>query len=90
MKKLIFSCLFVALSALATQVRADICVPGDPDYDAADCLANGGTIGTPIGIGGGPGGGGAVPIDGGLSIMLAVGGALGARKAFKKKKEVKN
>jgi hypothetical protein len=87
MKKLIFTCLMAAFTALATQVRADICVPGDLDFDATDCVANGGTIGTPIGIGGGPGGGGAVPIDGGLSVMLALGGALGARKVLKKKKE---
>jgi hypothetical protein len=83
MKKLLISFCVVCF-AVAT-AKADICVPTDPDFDAADCAANGGTVGTPIGIGGGPGGGGNVPIDGGLSIMLAIGGALGARKAFKKK-----
>jgi hypothetical protein len=83
MKKLLISFCVVCF-AVAT-AKADICIPTDPDFDAADCGANGGTVGTPIGIGGGPGGGGNVPIDGGLSIMLAIGGALGARKAFKKK-----
>ena len=83
MKKLLISFCVVCF-AVAT-AKADICVPTDPDYDLADCLANGGTDGVPVGIGGGPGGGGNVPIDGGLSIMLAIGGALGARKAFKKK-----
>jgi len=83
MKKFLIS-ICVVFFAIAT-AKADICIPSDPDFDAADCAANGGTVGTAIGIGGGPGGGGSVPIDGGLSIMLAVGGALGARKAFKKK-----
>ena len=87
MKKLIFSLLMSGLCFTATQVHADICVPGDPDFDAADCVAQGGSVGTPIGVGGGPGGGGAVPIDGGISLMLAVGGALGARKAFRKNKK---
>lgn len=88
MKKFFLSFILVAGFAFTSQqAKADICVPSDPDYDLADCLANGGTSGTPIGIGGGPGGAGNVPIDGGLSIMLAVGGALGARKALRKKKE---
>ncbi len=90
MKKLILFAFAFCFWAVSSS-RADICVPGDPDFDAADCAANGGTPGTPIGIGGGPGGGGpasnGVPIDGGLSVMLAVGGALGARRAFQKKKE---
>ncbi len=85
MKKFVVSLFALALLAYAPAF-ADICVPADPDFDAADCVANGGVVGTPIGIGGGPGGGGSVPIDGGLSIMLAVGGALGARKAFGRKK----
>jgi hypothetical protein len=91
MKKLILFAFAFCFWAVSSS-RADICVPGDPDYDEADCLANGGTIGTPFGAGGGPGGGtqsNQVPIDGGLSIMLAVGGALGARRAFSKKKEEK-
>lgn len=91
MKKYFVSFILVAGFALTApfaiqQSKADICVPSDPDFDAGDCAANGGTVGNPIGIGGGPGGSGGVPIDGGLSIMLAVGGALGARKALKKKK----
>jgi hypothetical protein len=89
MKKFILFAFTFSMMALTSY--ADICVPGDPDFDAADCAANGGTPGTPIGIGGGPGGGGpasnGVPIDGGLSVMLAVGGALGARRAFSKKKK---
>jgi hypothetical protein len=90
MKKLLFSFILVAgfvfTAPFVQNANADICVPSDPDYDLADCTANGGVSGTPIGIGGGPGGSGGVPIDGGLSIMLAVGGALGARKALRKKK----
>lgn len=89
MKKFILFAFTFSMMALSS--HADICVPGDPDFDAADCAANGGTPGTPIGIGGGPGGGGpasnGVPIDGGLSVMLAIGGALGARRAFSKKKK---
>ena len=89
MKKFILSVF--ALSMMALSSNADICIPGDLDFDAADCAANGGSVGTPSGIGGGPGGGGptsnGVPIDGGLSVMLVVGGALSARRAFKKKKE---
>ena len=85
MKKFtLFAFTFLALASF--NAFADICMPGDPDFDAADCAANGGTIGVPINIGGGPGGGGTAPIDGGLSIMLAVGGALGARRVFGKKK----
>lgn len=88
MKKYILAlAVTVSLTAVApfmiSKAFADICVPTDPDFDAADCAANGGTIGTPIGIGGGPGGGGTVPIDGGLSLMLAAGGAAGLHKAWK-------
>ena len=90
MKKVILS--FFILSILAVSpvmiqtASADLCIPGDPDYDASDCLAQGGTIGSPFGSGG-PGGANDVPIDGGLSIMLAVGGAISARKAFKNRKK---
>ena len=91
MKKYIFSFLLISVLAsspvIIQKANADICVPGDPDFDAADCVAAGGTVGVAIGIGGGPGGGGNVPIDGGLSIMIAIGGALGARKALKAKKK---
>lgn len=92
MKKLILFAFAFCFWAVSSS-RADICVPGDPDFDPADCAANGGTVGTPLGTGGGPGGGTAssngVPIDGGLSVMLAIGGALGARRAFSKKKDEK-
>ena len=72
---------------------ADICIPGDPDFDAADCSANGGTVGVAGsgGAGGGPGGPpapGDVPIDGGLSLLLASGAALGARRVFLARKKV--
>ncbi len=91
MKKFILSFLVsVALAASPLMVhtaKADICVPADPDFDAGDCVAQGGIIGTPIGTPGGPGGANDVPIDGGLSIMLAVGGAISARKAFKNRKK---
>jgi len=90
MKKLILFAFVFCFWAVSSS-RADVCIPGDPDFDAADCVAQGGTVGNPSGIGGGPGGGGpasnGVPIDGGLSVMLAVGGALGARKAFSKKRK---
>ena len=89
MKKIVLFAFALSMMASINSF-ADICIPGDPDFDAADCAANGGTPGTPIGVGGGPGGGtasSAVPIDGGLSIMLAVGGALGARRAFSKRKK---
>jgi hypothetical protein len=94
MKKILLFAFAISMMASVSSY-ADICVPSDPDFDAADCAANGGTPGTPIGIGGGPGGGGGaasngVPIDGGLSVMLAVGGALGARRAFSKKKKQEN
>lgn len=88
MKKIVLFAFALCMMASINSF-ADICISTDPDFDAADCAANGGTPGTPLGIGGGPGGGGAasVPIDGGLSIMLAVGGALGARRAFSKRKK---
>ena len=91
MKKLILFAFAFCFWAVSSS-RADICVPADPDFDAADCLANGGTVGNAGSsgtTGGGPGGGttsNGVPIDGGLSVMLAIGGALGARRAFSKKK----
>lgn len=91
MKKIVFFAFALCMMASVNSF-ADICIPTDPDFDAADCAANGGTQGTPIGIGGGPGGGSpssSVPIDGGLSVMLAVGGALGARRAFSKRKNEK-
>jgi len=87
MKKIVLFAFALSMMASINSF-ADICVTTDPDFDAADCAANGGTPGTPVGIGAGPGGGSptsSVPIDGGLSIMLAVGGALGARRAFSKK-----
>jgi hypothetical protein len=86
MKKIVLFAFALCMMASINSF-ADICITTDPDFDAADCTANGGTPGTPSGIGGGPGGGGpaSVPVDGGLSIMLAVGGALGARRAFSKK-----
>jgi hypothetical protein len=92
MKKLIRTIFVLAaitvLSPIFTQSAfADICVPTDPDFDAVDCAANGGVVGTPIGIGGGPGGGGNVPIDGGLSLMLAASGAAGAHKIWKNRKQ---
>jgi len=86
MKKIVLFAFAISMLASINSF-ADICITTDPDFDAADCAANGGTPGTPSGIGGGPGGGGpaSVPIDGGLSVMLAVGGALSARRAFSKK-----
>lgn len=89
MKKIVLFAFALCMMASINSF-ADICISTDPDFDAADCVANGGTVGSAgsSGIsGGGPGGGGpaSVPIDGGLSIMLAVGGALGARRAFSKK-----
>jgi hypothetical protein len=93
MKKLILFAFAFCFWAVSSS-RADVCVPSDPDFDSADCLANGGTVGSAgssTASGGGPGGGttNQVPIDGGLSIMLAIGGALGARRAFSKKKTEK-
>lgn len=86
---------FVALLSVASPVlvqtaNADVCLPADVDFDAADCAAVGGTIGTPSGAGGGPGGPTGpvgVPIDGGLSIMLASGAALGIRRFVAKRKK---
>jgi len=92
MKKIVLFAFALSMMASINSF-ADICVASDPDYDEADCIANGGTLGVAgsSGVsGGGPGGGtpsSAVPIDGGLSIMLAVGGALGARRAFSKRKK---
>ena len=89
MKKIVLFAFALCMMASINSF-ADICISTDPDFDAADCVANGGTVGSPSGIGGGPGGGTAssgVPIDGGLSVMLAVGGALGARRAFSKRKK---
>ena len=95
MKKiLLFTALTFAVAAstsIGNSAKADICVPADPDFDSADCLAAGGTIGTPIGIGagpGGPGGAGQVPIDGGLTALLAMGGIAGARRFMAKRKLV--
>lgn len=94
MKKLILVSILGVLAyaspVFVSQSKADICVPSDPDFDATDCANAGGVVGTPIGIGGGPGGGGTVPIDGGLSLMLAAGGAFGARKAWKNRKTKQN
>lgn len=90
MKKLFtLAVLVLAMSS----ARADVCVPSDPDFDPADCAAAGGTVGTPVGTGGGPGSPGGpgpagVPIDGGLSLLLAAGGAMGARRVWQKRKMV--
>jgi hypothetical protein len=89
MKKIVLFAFAISMLASINSF-ADICIPTDADYDEADCIAQGFTPGTASGIGAGPGGGTAssgVPIDGGLSIMLAVGGALGARRAFSKRKK---
>ena len=89
MKKFFFALAFAATALVANTAKADVCVPADPDFDATDCVALGGTVGTPIGSGGGPGGPtgpAGVPIDGGLSVLLAIGGAAGARRFMAKKK----
>ncbi len=89
MKKLL---TLVAFTLTFSAAHADICIPTDPDFDAADCAAAGGTVGTPIGQAGGPGSPGGpspanVPIDGGLSILLAAGGAMGARRVWQNKRK---
>jgi len=72
-----FALSFVVVSTVA---QADPCVSGTPDFDAADCAALGGNIGTPVGTSGTPGGAGGVPVDGGASLLIAGGIAMGIRK----------
>jgi len=90
MKKfLVLAALLFAFNA----AYADVCISTDPDFDATDCAAAGGTVGVPSGVsGGGPGSPGgpapsSVPIDGGLSILLASGAAMGARRVWQKRKK---
>jgi hypothetical protein len=94
MKKILMFVFVAALSvaspALVQTAKADVCIPADADFDAGDCAAVGGSVGTPSGAGGGPGGPTGpvgVPIDGGLSIMLAGGAALGIRRFVAKRKK---
>jgi hypothetical protein len=81
MKKL----LTLAAFLLAVNVaNADVCNPGDIDYDPVDCANLGGG---PGGGPGGPGGPSGVPIDGGLSILLASGAAMGVRRVMQNRKK---
>ena len=85
----------LALAAFLFAINAayaDVCVSTDGDFDPVECAANGGTVGTPVGVSGaGPGGPGgpapsSVPIDGGLTMLLASGAAMGVRRVWQKRK----
>ncbi|MES2386803.1 MAG: hypothetical protein V4543_02275 [Bacteroidota bacterium] len=83
MKKIILLSFALCLTVLA--VRADVCVPTDPDYDPIDCAENGGgNVNAP-----GPG---VIPVDGGASLLLVSGAAYGVKKlkAARAKKKAAN
>ncbi len=73
MKKIIRITLILSLITFATMISLAE-PPGPPTGDPADPDINGGPVGAPI--------------DGGLGILLAMGGAYGARKLYKAKKKV--
>ena len=71
-KFILLALLFVSLAG--SNAMADVCTPGDSDYNCEDCEAA-------TGIPGNCGGGGApVPIDGGASLLAAACGAYGLKK----------
>jgi hypothetical protein len=86
---------FIAAPSFVNSALAGVCDSNDPLADAVDCAALGGTFGpgspTPGGgSGGGPGGVGGpagIPIDGGISALIAIGGGLGLRRFAAKKKQ---
>jgi hypothetical protein len=82
MKK--FFLMVALLGAASFSANADVCNPADIDYDPIQCAATGGGAG---GGPGGPGGPSGVPIDGGLSILLASGAAMGARRFMQARKK---
>lgn len=77
MKKTILTLLAALSISAALPTYASVCDVGTLGYDAIDCAALGNANGNP-----GQGGAAAtVPIDGGASLLIAGGFALGARKA---------
>jgi|GEM_PF-6126253 len=93
MKKFLF--LAALVFAFNTAKADDICNADGCCPDPVECAANGGSFG-PGGTGGGlgtgpgaPGGGpgpSSVPIDGGLSLLLASSAIIGARRVWQKRK----
>ncbi len=74
MKKFIRITLILSLITFATMITLAE-PPGPPTDNPADPDNNGGPVGAPI--------------DGGLGILLAMGGAYGARKLYLSRKEKK-
>lgn len=59
-------------------------MPGDADFDELTCTDNGGTVGTPLNLGGGPSSPQGVPVDGGASLLIVAGAGYGLRNLRKK------
>jgi hypothetical protein len=74
MKKLL---ILLAFTLFTLGAYADVCHFGDANYDPIDCAAQNGTI---TGLPGMVGNANAVPVDGGASLLLASGLAMGTRK----------
>lgn len=55
-------------------------MPDDPDFDELTCTENGGSVGTPLNLGGGPRSPQGVPIDGGASMLLLAGAGYGLKR----------
>ena len=75
MKKTIRNIIITALLIISPMLISNLLAQGDPPLPG----------GNPYGQPGGPVGG-AAPIDGGLSIFLALGAAYGLRKTYQSKK----
>ena len=78
MKKTIRNIIITALLIVSPMLISNLLAQGDPP------LPGGNPYGQPGGPVGGVGGG--APIDGGLSIFLALGAAYGLRKTYQLKK----
>ena len=88
MRKLLFLTTFMLCLLVNIQlVRADVCCPDDPDFDAVACTGGGGSV-LPAGCGaGGPGPTPTpVPIDGGLAAFALGAAAFSLHKIHKRKK----
>jgi hypothetical protein len=79
MKLVKVSFLALALAFVASVSKADICIPGDSDFDAVSCVELGGQVGQSSNNGAGPSNPLGVPVDGGASLLILSGIGFGVK-----------
>jgi hypothetical protein len=79
MKTAKITLLALAMLAITSVSKADICIEDTEGFDATACVELGGTVGTPFNNNGGPGGPSGVPLDGGASLLIVAGVGYGLK-----------